>query len=101
MEYYKKYRPKYYLFEGQFGGKYTSSSISKFLKKYFGEHFHAHLLRHNYATYMINDDAHPEKLRHAMGHESQKTTAWYYQYSEQTLLRNRNPINELQYEYRN
>jgi integrase/recombinase XerD len=98
--YYKTYKPKQYLFEGT-NGKYSKSSINKFLKKYFGSEFHAHLLRHNYTTYMINQDVHPEKLRQALGHKDHKTTAWYYQYSEYTLLNNINPINELQYEYRN
>lgn len=94
-EYYKQFKPKYYLFEGKSGIKYTDSSVNKFIKKYFGQHYHAHLFRHYWFTYMINKDINNHKLKNMGGHKSQKSTDWYYQYSEESLEHNINPINEL------
>jgi integrase/recombinase XerD len=99
--YYEIYKPKYYLFEGQKKDKYTSSSVNKFIKKHFGEDYHAHLFRHYYMTYMINNDVNPHKLQNMSGHKSYKSVTWYYQYSDDALEHNINPINELQYENRN
>lgn len=73
QEYYKIYKPKYYLFEGRKGDKYTDSSINKFIKKHFGEEYHAHLFRHYWFTYMINNDVNSSKIRHAGGHRCQKS----------------------------
>lgn len=93
--YYKIYKPKYYLFEGQKGGKYTSSSTNKFIKKHFGNYYHAHLFRHYWMSYMINKDINPHKLQNMSGHKSYKSVTWYYQYSEDALEHEINPINEL------
>ncbi len=93
--YYRLYKPKYYLFEGQKGDRYTSSSVNKFIKKHFGQDYHAHLFRHFYMTYMINKDVNPHKLQNMSGHDSYKSVTWYYQYSEDALEHEINPINEL------
>ncbi len=93
--YYKIYKPKYYLFEGQKGHKYTNSSINKFIKKHFGNYYHAHLFRHYWMSYMINKDVNPHKLQNMSGHKSYTSVTWYYQYSEDALEHEINPINEL------
>lgn len=92
--YYKEYRPRYYLFEYK-GHQYSSSSVNKVIKKHFGDNYHAHLFRHIYMTYMINKDVNTHKLQHMVGHNNTKSTMWYYQYSEETLEININPINEI------
>lgn len=93
--YYMRYKPKYYLFGDSKGNRYSKSSVNKFIKKYFGESYHAHLFRHYWFTYMINNDINPQKLKHMGGHRSQKSTDWYYQYSEESLEHDINPVNEL------
>lgn len=98
--YYKQYRPKYYLFEGQYGCKYTASSLDKIVKKYFGKEYHPHLFRHYYISYMINNNIHPNRLMNSTGHRSTKSVTWYYQYSENAIEHSINPLNEI-YESRN
>jgi site-specific recombinase XerD len=56
-EYYKKYKPEKYLFEGQSGGKYSASSIRKVLENSIKKagiikKGSTHSLRHSFATLM-------------------------------------------------
>lgn len=92
--YYKLYKPKYYLFEGAHG-KYSASSVNKIIKKYIGEQCHAHILRHAFCTYMIDKDTNIKRLKNMTGHKSDASLEWYYQYTENSLELNINPINEI------
>ena len=46
-------------------------------------------------TKMINKDTNPHKLQNMSGHKSYKSVTWYYQYSEDSLEHEINPIKEL------
>lgn len=92
--YYKIFRPKKYLFEGT-NRKYSKSSTNKMIKKYFGNDCHAHIFRHLYITYMINEDVNIHRLKNMTGHKNEKTLNWYYQYTENSIENIINPINEL------
>lgn len=48
--YFKSYRPGDYLFQGQNGGQYSSTSCNQIVKKYLGSDKHMHLLRHSCFT---------------------------------------------------
>lgn len=76
-KYYRSYRPKEYLFEGQFGGKYSSGSCNNIVKKYLGNEWHFHTLRHSYATALHEKGVDMATLSNLLGHNSIKTTMTY------------------------
>jgi len=80
--YYKKYRPSYWLFEGQTGGKYSSSSIQKILRKAVkvsnvNAWTTAHTLRHSFATHLMQSGVNMRIIQNLLGHSSSKTTEIY------------------------
>jgi site-specific recombinase XerD len=97
--YYREYAPKDYLFEGQKGGRYSSSSFNKLLKmcaKRAGIHkiVTAHTLRHSYATHLLENGTDIRVIQKLLGHNSIKTTMIYTQVSQPTLLNVRSPMDD-------
>ena len=81
-EYYKQYRPKYYLFEGQTGDKYSTTSISNILKRAvlkskINKQVSVHTLRHSYATHLMNANVNHQLISEILGHKNIKTTMRY------------------------
>jgi len=81
-KYYKKYRPSYWLFEGQTGGKYSVTSIRSVFRKAVeitGSNPWAtvHTLRHSFATHCIENNVNMRHLQIMLGHSSSKTTEVY------------------------
>jgi integrase/recombinase XerD len=96
-EYYKEYRPKEYLFNGQFDVKYSERSINEFLKKYAGiagikRNVHAHLLRHSYATSSLEMGTDIRIIQKLLGHNSIKTTLGYTHVSTSLIGRTPSPL---------
>ena len=82
-EYYKRYRPKNYLFEG-YGAQenYSASSLAIIIKKSAKEagitkDISVHTLRHCFATHMLEKGANLKVIQQLMGHTSLKTTSIY------------------------
>jgi len=84
-EYYLKYRPKNYLFEGQFNEKYSPASCNKICKKHLGYDTHMHLLRHTYLTFLADHNVNINTMQNIAGHKSPKTTEIYVHTSVATL----------------
>lgn len=88
--YYKAYKPKVYLFEGQKGGKYTAESALKVLKRAakasgINKTVTLHTLRHSFATHLLEDGigiAHIQKL---LGHSKITTTLIYTHIAKDAL----------------
>jgi integrase/recombinase XerD len=82
-EYYKKYRPKDWLFNGRYSSKPISAkSIQAAFKKalkqsQIGKSATVHTLRHSFATHSIDNGTHLLALKEIMGHSSLKTTSVY------------------------
>ncbi len=81
-KYYKHYKPSYWLFEGQNGGKYSVSSIQKIfrkavLKSGINSWATPHTLRHSFATHLLQTNVNLRYIQSALGHSSPKTTEIY------------------------
>ncbi len=81
-DYYKKYKPAYWLFEGQTGGKYSVTSIRKIFRRAVKETNSnawatVHTLRHSFATHCIENNVNMRYLQNMLGHNSPKTTELY------------------------
>ena len=80
--YYKKYRPKEYLFEGQNGGKYSVTSVLKIVKNAAKKckilvNVTPHTLRHCFATHLLDSGIDLNKIQSLLGHNNIKTTEIY------------------------
>ena len=84
-EYFKQYRPKEYMFNGQNSLKYSSTSCNSIVKKYLGEDYHFHLLRHSCFTNLTDQNVDIRTIQKLAGHSSSKTTEIYCQVSKNTL----------------
>ncbi|MGO3182872.1 MAG: tyrosine-type recombinase/integrase [Aequorivita sp.] len=81
-EYYRQYKPSYWLFEGQDGGQYTTQSIQRIYRKAVkgtksNPWSTPHTLRHSYATHLMEHGVNIRYIQSSMGHSSTKTTEVY------------------------
>lgn len=95
--YFVKYRPKDYLFEGQKGGVYSSSSVNQVLKRELKrnnirKNLSAHSLRHSYATHLLENGTDIRVIQKLLGHNSLKTTMLYTHIADQTLIKVKSPF---------
>lgn len=99
--YYRAYKPKEYLFQGQFGGKYSERSVNEFLKKYallagIKKRVYPHLIRHCSLTHSLEAGSNLYLLQIVAGHESPVTTAKTYLHLSPKIVANAySPIESL------
>lgn len=91
-EYFKEYKPKEYLFNGQFDLRYSERSCNQIVKKYLGNDYHFHLLRHSNATALLEAGTDLRIIQKHLGHASSKTTEIYTHVSTATLQNMALPI---------
>ncbi|MFW6020457.1 MAG: site-specific tyrosine recombinase/integron integrase, partial [Bacteroidales bacterium] len=100
-QYYKEYRPKVWLFEGQKPGtQYTPTSIRHILntasrKAGIQRRITPHMLRHSFATHLLEQGVDMRYIQSLLGHASSKTTEIYTQVSTTELQKIKNPLDEL------
>ena len=98
--YYKTYKPKDYLFEGQNGGLYSTSSAQNILKKAakksnIKKPITLHTLRHSFATHLLENGTDIRYIQTLLGHSSPKTTMIYTHVSETSIRNIKNPFDNL------
>jgi len=97
--YFIAYRPKVYLFEGQGGNMYSSSSVNNTLKQAarragINKRVSAHMIRHSYATHMLDKGISIRHIQVLLGHKSSTTTEIYTHVSTQGIKDIGNPLDD-------
>jgi site-specific recombinase XerD len=95
--YYKTYRPKIYLFEGQDGKQYSIRSTQQVfknalqkagIKKQVG----IHSLRHSYATHLLEQGTDIRFIQELLGHKDLKTTLIYTEVTNNSIQKIKSPL---------
>ncbi|HNP20126.1 MAG TPA: tyrosine-type recombinase/integrase [Fulvivirga sp.] len=95
--YYKVYRPKNYIFEGQNGAMYSPSSIRKILSRAckkggIRKKVTPHTLRHSFATHLLEQGTDLRSIQSLLGHNSLSTTEIYTHVANTTMMSIKNPL---------
>lgn len=98
--YAKEYKPKVFLFEGQYGGKYSASSVRNVLHKAVTKanvtkKGSAHSLRHSFATHLLESGVDVRYVQALLGHKSLKTTEIYTHVTNTHLQLIKSPLDSL------
>jgi integrase/recombinase XerD len=98
--YYKAYKPKEWLFEGQSYDHYSTRSVQKIfqrakLKARIVKKVSFHALRHSFATHLHEAGTDIRIIQELLGHSSSKTTEIYTHVSNRTIQRVQSPLDNL------
>jgi site-specific recombinase XerD len=98
--YYKEYQPKEFLFEGQFGGPYSATSIHNILKVAvekagIKKRVTVHTLRHSFATHLLERGTDIRYIQELLGHQSSRTTEIYTHMTQKGLGKIKSPLDNL------
>ena len=98
--YYIEYKPKEFLFEGQYGGQYTTRSVQLFFTKSLkaakiNKKQGVHGLRHSYATHLLENGTDIRFIQDLLGHNDIKTTLLYTHVSDISLRKIISPLDTL------
>jgi len=98
--YYKLYRPKEYLFNGDQSLQYSPSSLRRVFHK--AKHkagilkkSSLHTLRHSYATHLLESGVNLRYIQEILGHSSPKTTQIYTHVSSEECRKIVSPIEKI------
>ena len=95
--YYMKHKPKIYLFEGASGKQYSGASVLKIVKTAarrakLRNKVTPHVLRHCFATHLLEDGVDLRQIQVILGHQSSKTTEIYTHVATNTFKAIKNPL---------
>ena len=100
--YYKEYKPKDFLFEGQFGGQYSVRSCqlvfkSALKKSGVNKAVGIHSLRHSFATHLLENGTDIRFIQELLGHKDIKTTLLYTNVSDSSIRNIKSPLDGLDF----
>jgi len=91
-EYYKEFKPKEYLFNGQNSNQYSIQSCQKLYKLYIDKNSSIHTLRHSSFTNLLETGTDIRIIQKIAGHNSSETTEIYTHVSNGLLSKIKLPI---------
>jgi len=99
-QYLKEYTPTLWLFEGQRGARYSASSLQQVFKQAatkagLKKVVRLHMLRHSFATHLLEAGTSTRYIQVLLGHESPKTTEVYAHVSRFALDKIQSPLDQL------
>lgn len=99
-EYREMYKPKVWLFERTPGEQFTESIVSKRLKAAAQEagitkRIYPHLLRHSFATHLIEQGTDLKIVKELMGHNSIRTTEIYVHIADTFKSNIKSPLDDI------
>lgn len=101
-EYYKQYQPKDYLFEGQFENEHLSErSMQQVIQKAkikagIRQDGSMHMLRHSFATHLLDKGIDVVFIQKLLGHNNIKTTLRYLHVTNKDLVNILSPLEDIE-----